>query len=169
MEGTPHEKRRGRLRNDNPSGDFSKAARCGAKNRCGGSCQCPAMPNGRCRLHGGLSTGPRTPEGIERIRKAVSKHTDTLCGHNRSGASFTSYCVRAETYWLAYGLLTPEGRPGLHTIWRFHNTNPRPPHFAITSVYRRYGGFASLSAAQSPASSNHRYNSPGRSAAFCFS
>ena len=32
------------------------------------------MPNGRCRLHGGLSTGPKTAEGINRIRKAVTKH-----------------------------------------------------------------------------------------------
>jgi helix-turn-helix protein len=32
------------------------------------------MPNGRCRLHGGLSTGPRTPDGIDRIRKALTKH-----------------------------------------------------------------------------------------------
>jgi len=32
------------------------------------------MSNGRCRLHGGLSTGPRTPEGIERIRQAATKH-----------------------------------------------------------------------------------------------
>jgi hypothetical protein len=71
---TPLEKRRGTLRNGNPSGDFSKAARCGAKNRRGTPCQCPAMPNGRCRLHGGLSTGPKTPAGIERIRRAVTKH-----------------------------------------------------------------------------------------------
>jgi hypothetical protein len=71
---TPHEKRRGMLRNANPSGDFSKAPRCGAKNRRGTPCQCPAMANGRCRLHGGLSTGPKTPEGIERIRRAVTKH-----------------------------------------------------------------------------------------------
>jgi hypothetical protein len=71
---TPLEKRRGTLRNGNPSGDFSKAARCGAKNRRGTSCRCPAMPNGRCRLHGGLSTGARTAEGIERIRQAVTKH-----------------------------------------------------------------------------------------------
>jgi hypothetical protein len=28
------------------------------------------MPNGRCRMHGGASTGPRTPEGLERSRKA---------------------------------------------------------------------------------------------------
>jgi hypothetical protein len=71
---TPHEKRRGTLKNGNPSGDFSKAARCGAKNRRGTSCQCPAMPNGRCRLHGGLSTGAKTTEGIERIQHAVTKH-----------------------------------------------------------------------------------------------
>jgi hypothetical protein len=32
------------------------------------------MPNGRCRLHGGLSTGPRTAEGIERLRSANLKH-----------------------------------------------------------------------------------------------
>jgi hypothetical protein len=32
------------------------------------------MANGRCRLHGGKSTGPRTPEGLERSRKANWKH-----------------------------------------------------------------------------------------------
>jgi hypothetical protein len=32
------------------------------------------MANGRCRLHGGLSTGPKTAEGIERIRRAQLKH-----------------------------------------------------------------------------------------------
>ena len=60
--------------NGNRSGDFSKAPRCGAKTRNGTSCQCPAMANGRCRLHGGLSTGPKTADGIERIRRAVTKH-----------------------------------------------------------------------------------------------
>jgi hypothetical protein len=29
--------------------------------------------NGRCREHGGLSTGPKTPEGIERIRQSRTK------------------------------------------------------------------------------------------------
>jgi hypothetical protein len=28
----------------------------------------------RCRLHGGKSTGPRTPEGLERIRQARTIH-----------------------------------------------------------------------------------------------
>jgi hypothetical protein len=70
----PRDKRRGKLRNGNPSGDFSKAPRCGAKNRRGTACQCPAMRNGRCRLHGGLSTGPKTPGGLDRIKKAATKH-----------------------------------------------------------------------------------------------
>ena len=30
---------------------------CGAKTRKGARCQSPAMPNGRCRMHGGKSTG----------------------------------------------------------------------------------------------------------------
>jgi hypothetical protein len=34
----------------------------------------PAMPNGRCRMHGGPSTGPRTPEGKARIRALRQKH-----------------------------------------------------------------------------------------------
>jgi hypothetical protein len=37
------------------------APRCGAKARTTGKpCLCPAMPNGRCRLHGGKSTGAPT-------------------------------------------------------------------------------------------------------------
>jgi hypothetical protein len=37
-------------------------------------CKSPAMPNGRCRMHGGKSTGPRTPEGLERMRRAKKRH-----------------------------------------------------------------------------------------------
>jgi len=53
----PHAQRRGRLKNGNPAGDFSKAPRCGAKTRKGTPCQAPAMANGRCRMHGGGSPG----------------------------------------------------------------------------------------------------------------
>jgi hypothetical protein len=66
--------RRGRLKNGNPSGDFLAAPRCGAHTRCGGSCRQPAMRNGRCRLHGGLSTGPRTAAGLARSCRARWKH-----------------------------------------------------------------------------------------------
>ncbi len=70
----PHAKRRGWLRNGNPPGDFTKAPRCGAKTRKGTPCKAPAMANGRCRLHGGKSTGPKTPEGLARSRRANWKH-----------------------------------------------------------------------------------------------
>lgn len=47
--------------------------RCGARTRAGGTCKAPAVwlpgeldPRRRCRLHGGLSTGPRTVEGLRR-------------------------------------------------------------------------------------------------------
>jgi hypothetical protein len=32
------------------------------------------MRNGRCRMHGGASAGPRTREGLERSRRARWKH-----------------------------------------------------------------------------------------------
>lgn len=47
---------------------------CGAKNRQGHPCRRAPMPNGRCYLHGGASTGPKTAAGIERIRKARTIH-----------------------------------------------------------------------------------------------
>ena len=67
-----------------PSAPFWKAGlteaqhcpRCGARTRSrpGGTCRQPAMPNGRCRMHGGCSTGPRTPEGMARLRAARTIH-----------------------------------------------------------------------------------------------
>lgn len=73
-ENEPQATRRGWLKNNNPSGDPNSAPRCGAKTRKGTPCRAPAMANGRCRMHGGKSTGPRTPEGLERSRKANWKH-----------------------------------------------------------------------------------------------
>ncbi len=49
--------------------------RCGAKTRAGGACQNPAIGGrNRCKLHGGKSTGPRTPEGKARSIAAHTKH-----------------------------------------------------------------------------------------------
>ena len=53
--------------------------KCGAKTRVGGHCMALAVwdfridapRNGRCRLHGGLSTGPRTEEGLRRTLEAL--------------------------------------------------------------------------------------------------
>ena len=49
--------------------------RCLAKTRKGTLCQRPAYKhNGRCRLHGGLSTGAKTSAGLQRISDANLKH-----------------------------------------------------------------------------------------------
>ena len=48
---------------------------CGAKTRSGHPCRKPALKRKRrCRLHGGLSTGPKTREGKARIAAAQLKH-----------------------------------------------------------------------------------------------
>lgn len=52
---------------------------CGARCRDGHPCEAPAVwststgapRNGRCRMHGGLSTGPRTVEGRARVAAAT--------------------------------------------------------------------------------------------------
>ena len=49
--------------------------RCKAKTRRGTLCQRPAkLPVGRCRLHGGASTGPRTKDGLKRLVESKIKH-----------------------------------------------------------------------------------------------
>ncbi len=64
----------GPLRNGNPRGNPNLAPRCGAKNRAGNLCCAPAMANGRCRLHGGKCTGPRTEKGKADFKAAHTKH-----------------------------------------------------------------------------------------------
>lgn len=54
--------------------DKKPYAPCEAKTKNGIPCENLGMANGRCGMHGGKSTGPRTPEGKERIRKANWKH-----------------------------------------------------------------------------------------------
>src|ERR1700733_10583355 len=66
--------RNGPLRNGNPRGNPNLAPRCGARARSGNPCRAPAMPNGRCRTHGGKCTGPRTPEGKARSIAAHTTH-----------------------------------------------------------------------------------------------
>ena len=49
--------------------------RCGARTRSGSPCKRPGnKTTGKCKLHGGRSTGPKTPEGLERIIKSRTTH-----------------------------------------------------------------------------------------------
>lgn len=63
------------LERPDPLAAARAAPRCGAKSkRTGEPCNGAAMPNGRCRFHGGRSTGPRTAAGRERSRRSNWKH-----------------------------------------------------------------------------------------------
>ena len=70
------------MRKANPEKDIPsnfdpewQGQRCAAKTRKGTACQKPPLTGkARCRLHGGLSTGPKTPEGKARIAAAQWKH-----------------------------------------------------------------------------------------------
>ena len=46
------------------------------------------MANGRCRMHGGKSTGPRTRDGVERIRAARTSHGFW----SQDGRAFRRFC-----------------------------------------------------------------------------
>lgn len=85
MNNEPHALRANRI------GHANEATRCGAQRRDGGSCQQPSMPNGRCRLHGGKSTGPTTLEGLERSRSANWRH-----GHYSAKAKHERLQARIE-------------------------------------------------------------------------
>lgn len=65
---------------------------CGAKTRKGTPCQAKVYwphewdaPAKRCRMHGGLSTGPTTAEGMERLAKSAKKNMERIWRERREG------------------------------------------------------------------------------------
>ena len=64
--------------------------RCGAKTRRGTTCQRPANKrNGRCRLHRGQSSGPKTAEGRAKIAAAnttTGQHTKAMIAKRKEDA-----------------------------------------------------------------------------------
>ena len=61
------------VRGGDPNGP--SVPRCGAKTRAGTPCRGPAIRGrARCRMHGGKSRGPTTPEGRARIAAANTRH-----------------------------------------------------------------------------------------------
>jgi hypothetical protein len=89
---TPGAPRTGPLRNGNPHGNPNAAPRCGARTRSGCPCRAPALRNKlRCRMHGGASTGPRTAEGLQRLR-------DARTTHGRYAAPRRAHCLRILTF-----------------------------------------------------------------------
>jgi hypothetical protein len=55
-----------------------QGARCEARTRRGTRCQRPGTKqNGRCKLHGGRSTGPRIEDGVARLAASKITHGRT--------------------------------------------------------------------------------------------
>lgn len=59
----------------------NNACRCGARTRKLKSCEAPAMPNGRCRMHGGKSTG--APSGNKHGKYKNGYYTKTAIEERR--------------------------------------------------------------------------------------
>ena len=90
--------------------------RCLAKTRGGSPCQKAAIAGkGRCRLHGGASTGPRTEEGRARIAAAHYKHgnrTNERLAENKALAQSNREiwaAFRAEVALMKAGGYLPKG------------------------------------------------------------
>ncbi len=67
---------------------------CGAHARTTGKpCQAQAMTNGRCKLHGGMSTGPKTPEG----RQAISAATKARMSNDQLQKAKDGFQIWLET------------------------------------------------------------------------
>jgi hypothetical protein len=59
---------------------------CGARNRRGEPCQGKLLlKGGRCKFHGGMSTGPKTPEGKERSLRALREGSKRYNERRRLG------------------------------------------------------------------------------------
>ena len=94
----------------NPKGNptLHLSPRCGARTRCGGACRAPAVHGRlRCRMHGGRSTGPRTAEGLARLRAARTTH-GRYSAEARAQHRHTLMTLRRMTllvrlaHWIAY-------------------------------------------------------------------
>ena len=99
-------------------GDQWEGVRCGAKTRRGTLCQRPGTKrNGRCKLHGGRSTGPTTEEG--RARLVASKITHGKFTKERReaakcraqlGREMRAELTEIENWFLSRGLLDKKWR-----------------------------------------------------------
>ena len=67
--------------------------RCGARTRSGSPCRSPAMPNGRCRMHGGLSPG--APKGNRNALKHGRYSADAIARRREVAALVRAVCALA--------------------------------------------------------------------------
>jgi hypothetical protein len=92
--------------------------RCEARTRKGTPCQSPAYShNGRCRLHGGASTGPTTEAGLARLTESKITH-GRFTKEKRAeakrraeqGREMRAELTEIENWFLDYGYLDKQWR-----------------------------------------------------------
>ena len=119
----PAGKRRG-----NPN--LALVPRCGARTRAGCPCRAPAIHGKqRCRMHGGRSTGPRTPEGRARVAAARTKHggfSAEARAFNRHHVTFMRRGSLRSFAVIYYRLLPPELAARMNPIAPELLVPPRP-------------------------------------------
>lgn len=94
MQAVPHK------RCGNPNLNLSP--RCGARTRAGCPCRAPAIRGKlRCRMHGGRSTGPRTAEGLARLRAARTIHGRYSAEARAQNRYLLTYIRRSRVFWAA--------------------------------------------------------------------
>ena len=92
--------------------------RCEARTRKGTPCQRPGNKfNGRCKLHGGRSTGPRTEDGVARLIASKTTHARTTAVERtkakrraKIGRQVMRELKEIETWAVAQGHLTKDWR-----------------------------------------------------------
>jgi len=67
--------------------DGSDPSLCNARCVTGRPCRALALPNGRCRRHGGMSTGPRTEAGKRRAALNLIRAREALARRWQAGAA----------------------------------------------------------------------------------
>ena len=102
------------------------APRCGAHARSTGEpCKAKALPNGRCRNHGGMSTGPKTLEG----RNAISK-----ASRQRMASGGKEKALAGLRAWLDAGGREKRSK---QMAWRHWKRNPLYTFFGIIPSHLR--------------------------------
>ena len=96
-------------------GDQWKGVRCGARTRSGTMCQRPAYKhNGKCHLHGGASTGPRTKDGIKAANTTHGRTTKEKLALAKQNAQYGRECraklLELERWFVNHGHLDKDWR-----------------------------------------------------------
>ncbi len=96
------------------------------------------MANGRCRMHGGASTGPRTAEGLARLRAARTRHAPQIAEALAFNRTCRQLIQRANTL-LALAKAKAAERQAIDRQTLLPSLVPAPPGPPLPSRHRCSG------------------------------